>query len=191
VKRRGHPAIHAVVRANPGEANTHSVTVTLPKGELLDNAHIGTVCTRVQFAKEQCPSDSRLGEAEVTTPLLDQPLRGAVYLRSSEHDLPDIALDLRGQFDIEAVGRVDSVNGRLRTRFETVPDAPVSQIVLDLAGGDKGLLVNSETLCGAPKKATVRMVGQNGVTDNMKSRLEATCGSKARHKRRHRKKGVR
>ena len=49
-----------------------------------------------------------VGRALVTTPLLDKPLAGAVYLRSSEHELPDIALDLRGQFDIELVGQVGS-----------------------------------------------------------------------------------
>lgn len=46
VKRRGHPAIHAVFEAKRGEANTSRVSVTLPKGELLDNSHIGTVCKK-------------------------------------------------------------------------------------------------------------------------------------------------
>ena len=32
VKRRGHPAIHAVLTAQPGEANTRSVSVALPQG---------------------------------------------------------------------------------------------------------------------------------------------------------------
>ncbi len=51
VKRRGHPAIHATLTTKPGEANSRQVSVTLPKGELLDNSHIGTVCTRVDFAQ--------------------------------------------------------------------------------------------------------------------------------------------
>jgi hypothetical protein len=185
VKRLGHPAIHAVLEAKPGEANTRRASVTLPKGELLDNAHIETICTRVNFAQGTCPAGSLIGQAEVTTPLLDQPLRGSVYLRSSEHELPDIALDLKGQFNIEAVGQIDSVNGRLRTRFETVPDAPISRIVLDLTGGSKGLLVNSESLCDAPKKAMVRMTGQNGVTTEGKTSLQTSCGSKASHGRHH------
>ena len=162
VQRRGHPAIRAVLSAAPGEANLHSISVTLPKGELLDNAHIGTVCTRVQFAQKACPQNSQIGFAEVDTPLLDAPLSGPAYLRSSNHDLPDIALDLQGQFDIEAIGRVDSVKGRLRTSFETVPDAPVSEIRVNLSGGAKGLVVNSESLCGASKRATVRFQGHNG-----------------------------
>ncbi len=125
----------------------------LPKGEVLDNAHIGTPCTRVQFAAQNCPASSILGEAEATTPLLANPLKGNVYLRSSTKGLPNLVADLRGQFNIELVGRIDTVNhGALRTTFESVPDAPVSSFVLNLQGGSKGLLENSETLCGKPSE---------------------------------------
>jgi hypothetical protein len=185
VKRRGHPAIKAVFTAKPGEANTRKVSVALPKGELLDNAHIGTICTRPQFSAEACPADSIYGTAEATTPLLDQPLKGNVYLRSSNHELPDLVMDLRGQIDVELVGRVDTAKGgALRTTFYNVPDAQVSSFVLNLAGGAKGLLVNSESLCGKKaKKATVKMTGQNGAALETTTKLQADCGAKARHKR--------
>ena len=178
VERRGHPMIQAILETKPGEANTRRVSVTLPNGELLDNSHIGTVCTRGEFARHACPAASRIGEAEVTSPLLDRPLRGSVYLRSSSHQLPDIALDLRGQFDIEVIGRVDSFNARLRTIFETLPDVPASRVVVTLAGGQKGLVVNSEGLCGRDKRATVRMTGQNGVSLVRRPKVKAICGSK-------------
>jgi hypothetical protein len=184
VRRRGHPAIHGVLTSRPGEANPRRVSVTLPNGELLDNSHIGTVCSRVDFARNACPSASLVGTANVTTPLLDQPLTGSVYLRTSTHELPDLALDLNGQVDIEATARVDSVHGRLRANFETIPDVPFSRIVLNLAGGSKGLLQNTESLCGAEKRATVRMTGQNGARLATRTKLEADCGSRARHKRR-------
>ena len=82
-KRLGHPAIKATFTARPGEANTRSVQVSLPPGELLDNAHIGNICTRPAFKANNCPADSMLGTAEVTTPLLDRPLKGNVYLRAN------------------------------------------------------------------------------------------------------------
>ena len=185
LKRRGHPAITAVLNAQPGEANLKRTSVALPPGELLENAHIGNVCTRVQFAAESCPEASRLGTAEAVTPLLEQPLRGDVYLRSSDNELPDLVADLEGQIDIELAGRVDTTKGgSLRTTFETIPDAPVTQFTLKLLGGKKGLLVNSKSLCGKPKRAVARMTGQNGATFNTKPRLKVSCGSKsARHKR--------
>lgn len=183
LNRLGHPAIHAVVKAGPGEANTREVQVTLPPGELLDNSHLGTVCTRVQFAADTCPATSVIGHAVVTTPLLEQPLVGPAYLRSSAEGLPDLALKLKGQVEVDAIGRVDSVNERYRSTFKTVPDVPFSKIVLDLAGGSKGLLQNSESLCGRNRSASARMVGQNGAIFNARTKLELACGSKGRHKR--------
>jgi hypothetical protein len=180
VERRGHPAIRAVLTSRPGEANSRRISVTLPPGSLLDNAHIGTVCTRVAFAANACPASARIGRVSVTTPLLDRPLSGLAYLRSSRNDLPDIALDLEGQFDVEAIGRVDSVDARLRTTFETVPDVPISRVVLNLAGGRKGLIQNSVSLCGAVRRASVRMTGQNGVTVDRRTALDVPCGKKGR-----------
>jgi hypothetical protein len=185
VKRRGHPAIKATFTAQPGEANTRRVQVALPKGELLDNAHISSICTRPDFARDACPAGSKLGTAEASTPLLDTPLRGGVYLRTNPNrELPDMVLDLEGQFDIELAGKIDTVKGgALRTTFDGVPDAPVSSFVLNLAGGSKGLLQNSKSLCGKPKKATTKMTGQNGAVVKSKTKLQVACGGKARHKR--------
>jgi hypothetical protein len=187
--RRGHPAINAVFQAKPGEANSRFVSVLMPKGELLDNAHIGAVCTKVNFAADTCPASSQLGTAEAASPLLDEPLKGSVYLRSSTNELPDIAIALKGQVSFDLVGRVDSVNARLRTTFETVPDVPVSKFSLSLYGGKRGLLVNSESLCGRRSFAVVQTIGQNGAVVDSKSKLQTACGSKARHKRHSKKAG--
>ena len=176
VDRRGHPAIHAVLRTKPGEANSQKVSVTLPRGELLDNSHISTICTRVNFAADSCPPGSKIGSVTATTPLLDQPLSGGVYLRASSHRLPDMVLDLRGQVHIVLDARIDSVKGRLRTTFTSVPDTPVSTVSLHLTGGKKGLLENSEGLCGSSKRASVTMTGQNGMEMDTGVRLKTTCG---------------
>ena len=188
LNRLGHPAIKATFTAKAGEANTKSVQVALPANEILDNAHIGAPCTRPDFATNHCPASSLLGSAQVTTPLLDQPLKGNVYLRANPaHTLPDLVMDLEGQFDIELAGRIDSApNGGLRTTFETAPDAPLSSLVLNLAGGKKGLLQNSKSLCGKPKRFSARMTGQNGAVVNAQPKLDTSCGSKARHKRHRR-----
>jgi hypothetical protein len=183
LRRRGHPSIHAVLTAAPGEANIKRVQVKLPKGELLDNAHIGTACTKGQFDSNSCPAGSKLGTASVSTPFLSAPLTGSIYLRASKHELPDLALDLEGQVNFETVARIDSAGGGLRATFETVPDVPVSKINVDLVGGSKGLLQNSESLCGQSRKATTSMTGQNGARLDTKTLLRVSCSGKARHKR--------
>jgi hypothetical protein len=186
LNRRGHPAIHTTFTTQPGEANSKVISVALPKGEQLDNSHLGNVCTKVDFAADNCPAGSQIGTVEVETPLLDQPLKGFAYLRSSSQGLPDLALQLKGQVEVEAVAKIDSVNEGLRATFGNVPDIPFSKVTVSLAGGKKGLLQNSETLCGKVKKATTRLTGQNGQEINEKTKLQYSCG-KARHKRHHRR----
>ena len=90
-------------------------------------------------------------------------MQGPVYLRSSNHRLPDLVADLKGQVDVELSARIDSAKGgRLRANFASIPDVPVEKFVMNLQGGKKGLLQNSRPLCGKPKKAKVDMTGQNG-----------------------------
>ncbi len=186
-RRGGHPSLTAVATFKQGHANTKKAAVTLPKSAFLDQSHIRTVCTRVQFAAESCPKGSIYGFARAFTPLLDQPLRGPVYLRSSDNELPDLVADLRGQVRVELVGRVDSVGKGIRNTFEAAPDAPVSRFVLRMQGGPKGLLINSENLCRASKakrRATVKMDAHNGKVRDFRPLVKNSCGKKGRKGRR-------
>jgi hypothetical protein len=181
-KRTGHPALRAVVTEGvAGEANVAHASVALPHSEFLDQAHIGTVCTRVQFNEgggdgEKCPAASVYGRARAITPLLDQPLEGPVYLRSSNHKLPDLVAALNGQVNIDLDGRIDTDKaGGIRTTFETVPDAEVSKFVLEMKGGKKGLLVNSENLCRKPQRATAKILAQNGKNADQSPLIANDC----------------
>jgi hypothetical protein len=146
----------------------------------LAQEHIRTVCTRVQFAADSCPKGSVYGKAKAITPLLDQPLQGPVYLRSSDNKLPDLVVALRGPehlpIEIELAGRTDSRKGALRNTFDLVPDAPVSRFTLELFGGNKGLVVNSRNLCGGTQRATVEMEGQNGRLRDFRPVVGNGCG---------------
>jgi hypothetical protein len=163
-RRGGHPKLTATLTTRTGDANLKQVQVTLPKTEYLENAHIKTVCTRVQYAANQCPAQSIYGYARAWSPLLAQPLEGPVYLRSSSNKLPDLVASLNGQIHVDLDGRISSYKSQIRNTFENVPDAPVSKFVLTMQGGGKGLLVNNTQLCKAKPKATATFVGQNGKT---------------------------
>jgi hypothetical protein len=160
--RSRFPALRAVFTAPPGDANVRRAAVTLPHSEFLAQAHIRTVCTRVQLAARACPPDSVYGRAEATTPLLDQPLAGPVYLVPGGNELPDLLADLRGQVDIRLRGVVSSVKARIRTVFFPVPDVPVSEFTLTMQGGKKGLLENSRNLCARPSFSALDFEAQNG-----------------------------
>ena len=187
-KRAGNPALKATVTYPKGGsyANIASTAVTLPPTELVDNAHISDPCTKVQFFEgtlpgERCPPGSDIGFAKAETPLLAKPLEGPVYLRTGGgHKLPDIVAALNGQIDIALDGHVDQVKGGIRTTFETVPDAPVSNFTLTLDGGNKGLLQNNTNLCAHTLHVTADITGQNGKTDNQNPVLSTPCTKKKR-----------
>jgi len=174
-ERSDYPALTSVFRARSRDANLGRISVALPHSEFLAQEHIQTICTRVQFAAEKCPQRSVYGKVKAWTPLLDKPLKGPVYLRSSDHPLPDLVLSLRGAVDLTIPGRIDSKHGRIRVSFEAVPDAPVSKVVLQMKGGAKGLLTNSTDICLRRHRATVAMSAQNGRILSARPVLEARC----------------
>ena len=186
--RSAHPALSATVTYPKGAyANIASASVALPKSEFLAQNHIKTICTRVQFAANACPAGSIYGHAKATTPLLDKPLEGPVYLRSSSHKLPDLVAVLKGQIEVDLVGRIDSFHRGIRTTFEAVPDVPVSEFTLSLEGGKKGLLENSENLCRRPQHATAEFTGQNGKIHNIKPLVQNGCKKKPKKHKKHAK----
>jgi hypothetical protein len=187
-KRNKSPKLRAELKARGGDANIARASVALPHAIFLEQASLSKVCTRVQFAANNCPKKSVYGHARAFSPLLDKPLEGPVYLRSSNNTLPDMVAHLEGQIDIDLDGRIDSYKGGIRTTFDRVPDVPVSKFVLTLPGGKHGLLVASRNLCSKAVTAIVQLKGQNGKKANRHAKVRTPC--KAKHKKKkHKKQG--
>jgi hypothetical protein len=182
--RGAHPRLRTRMRMPQGGANIGSFSVALPHSEFLDQAHIKTVCTRVQFRAKECPAGSIYGQVKAITPILEEPLSGPIYLRSSDNPLPDMVAALKGPpslpVEVNAVGRIDSVNGGIRATFEAVPDAPVSEIVASFPGGKKGLIVNSTDLCQGTHRVTAKFNAQNGKAKTLRPALRSKCKGKGR-----------
>lgn len=178
--RGAHPALRGVLRARPHDANIGRAVVTLPHSAFLEQGHIRTICTRVQFRANSCPPGAVYGHATAISPLLDKPLSGPVYLRSSSRELPDLVIALHGIVDVNVVGHIDSPDGRIRTTFAAVPDAPLTRFVLTMQGSKKGLIVNSRNLCATPARAQVELTGQNGKTHNFNPAVRVNC---SKHRR--------
>ncbi len=198
-KRGGNPALTAVLTPRPGDANLGSTSVLLPHSEFIDNQHINNPCTRVQYNSGAgggagCPKKSVIGTVKAWTPLLDEPLQGKVYFRSNggARELPDAVLSLNGLFHIEQVGFIDSVRtgrerSRVRTRFLSVPDAPISRVVIHFFGGRRGLLENSSNLCARKQRARVTLLAQNGRRRAGEEAINTSCPKRRRsHHQRHR-----
>ncbi len=193
MRRGDFPALRAVLRMHGiGEAGIKRTEVVLPHSEFIANAHFNTICTRVVFKQgahpgEMCPKGSIYGHAVARTPILSEPLTGPVFLRSSEHKLPDVVASLHnGQIDVVLDGKVDSVKGRLRNTFESTPDAPVSSVVISLRGGKKGLFENSEDLCLHTFRAEANFTGHNGKEWDKHPKLKPLGCKKHRKRSKHR-----
>jgi hypothetical protein len=178
-KRGDYPALRVEVKPRSGDSNIARAQVALPPSEFLAQNHIETVCTKGQFAREACPGGSVIGHARAFTPLLDKPLEGNVYLRSSSGLLPDMVIALREPekgISIDLIGKIDSFHGGLRGTFNVIPDAPVTKFVMKLRGGRHGPIQNSENVCTATGKATLRFLAHNGLGMKGHLGLEVPCG---------------
>lgn len=176
--RNGHPRIDLEVRPRGGDANLRAATFDLPPGELLDTRRLGALCPR-NLPAESCPVASHLGLVNISSPLLPEPLSGPVILHAPSGSYPDFAVEVSGDgLHLRIHGRVGSApGGRLRIRLEGLPDIALSKASISLAGGRRGIVVNSAPLCAHPRRAAALLVGQNGKEHRLrpKLRLRGRC----------------
>ena len=162
-----------------GRATAHlkDTTVTLPAGLALNpSAAAGLgACSEAQAGylgnefpapnpvhfstvSAGCPPDSKLGTVEAITPLLDKPLKGAVYL-AAQRENPfgsDFALylvieDRETGIKATLAGKVspsESEEGRITSTFQNNPQVPVEDLSVDFFKGPNASLVNSD-VCGS------------------------------------------
>jgi hypothetical protein len=175
-KRGDYASLRVVVRPRPGDANIRSAQVTLPPSLFLEQGNIKTICTKARFASHSCPPGSIYGHVRAFTPLLEAPMEGPAYLRSSSHTLPDLVFALRGHgLEVDVAGRIDSFKGGIRGTFPTIPDAPVSKFVLTMKAGKRGVLVNAENLCGKTQLSTAKLIGHANRGWRLHPELKAEC----------------
>jgi hypothetical protein len=178
-KRRAFPQLRAAfVARGPEDSNLKEISVTIPHQEFLAQEHIEGICSKAQFNADSCPADSVYGSAVAYTPLLDEPLRGNVYLRSNpEHAIPDLVASLySGAVKIVLEGRIGpGKKGGIEAFFANLPDQPLSRFVMTLYGGKRGLLQNSADICAVPPVASVKALAQNNIGAVFTTKLRGKC----------------
>jgi hypothetical protein len=183
--RGGYPQLRATFAARgPRDSNLRRIEVEMPHAEFLAQNHIREVCSRVQFNARNCPKGSVYGSAVAYTPLLDEPLKGNVYLRSSTGKLPDLVADLySGAVRIIVEGHIGPTRqGGVDAFFDELPDQPIERFVMTLRGGRHGLLTNSTDICAAPPFASVSSIAQNNIGAKFNTVLRGTCKGKKKGK---------
>jgi hypothetical protein len=167
-----------------------AITVTLPNAFEIDQRHLGNICSEKELIEKQCAGRTAIGRATTKTPLLDEPLSGAVFAVSGSGGLPRLAFILNGQVDLAPRAYTDTVKGgRLRTTAPVIPDAPIGLFTLEIFGGKQGYLINTRSLCGKRiPMVQVSYRGHNGKRHQQRVKVKAACGKakKRRISRHHR-----
>jgi hypothetical protein len=180
-----------------GEANIHSVAVTLPKQLPARLTTIQQACTAVVFAVNpaSCPAGSNIGVATASTPILASPLSGPAYLVShGGAAFPDVVVILQGEgVTVDLTGSIDIKHGVTSSTFASVPDAPISSFQLTLPEGPHSGLAAvvpakaKGSLCGQSLKMPFTITGQNGAVLKQNVKIAVTGCAKAKKKAKHAK----
>jgi hypothetical protein len=179
------------------EANLQNTTVTLPAGVAVNPAAADglAACSEGEIALHEdveatCPEASKVGSVEITTPLLANPLRGAVYLAQQGNLLGNgsnpfgslvalylVAKDPQSGVLVKLAGEVhlDPVTGQLVTTFLNNPQVPFNSLTLDFFGGPRAALVNP-SLCGTYTTTTEMSPYSGGAAASPFSSFAITSG---------------
>ncbi len=162
------------VTQKPGEASIRKVELELPEVLPSRLPTLQQACTEQQFAKNPagCPEASFVGTATAHTPVLSAPLTGpAILVSHGGAAFPDLVFLLQGEgVHVELVGNTDikkeTRNGVVReitySKFEAVPDAPISSFETSLPSGPHSILTGYGNLCEESLAAPTTIVAQNG-----------------------------
>ena len=175
------------VASGPGQANIAKVDVSLPKQLPSRLTTLQKACAEAQFAADPagCPAGSVVGMATAHTPVLNVPLSGPAYLVShGGQAFPDLVLVLQGEgVKIELVGNTDIKDGVTYSKFEAVPDQPVSTFELKLPEGPHSILGTNlpakarYDLCGQNLAMPTTIAGQDGAVIKKTTKIAvAGCG---------------
>jgi hypothetical protein len=174
-------------------ANITRVKVDLPKQLPSRLTTLQKACTSKQFELNpaNCPKESKIGYAKVTTPLLPVPLEGpAIFVSHGNESFPSLTMVLQGYgVTVDLVGTTFiSKAGITSTTFKTVPDVPFNTFTLTLGQGKFSALAASVptkqhySLCGQTLNMPTEFLAQNGAKINQTTKIGVSGCKKAKKK---------
>lgn len=173
--------LHVTVTQPAGQANLRRVQVTLPSGVGVRLEGLGTICSAEQLAAVACPAASKVGGASAVTPLLGEPLKGAVHLvAGGTAQLPKLVTVLQGgglTIPLEMTTAI--TGGRIVATFASIPDVPLSAFDLDLPKGSRSVLESGKRWPCSGKALTVDYRAHSGARLKRSVPFASRCGRKA------------
>jgi hypothetical protein len=186
--KAGGASLTVKVSQKPGEANIHKVALTLPLALPARLTTLQKACTEAQFNANPagCPPGSFIGTAKAVTPVLGVPLTGpAILVSHGGAAFPDVVFLLQadergGTIRIDLDGKTDIKKGITHSRFETVPDAPITSFETILPQGPHSVLAATGNLCTSKLAMPTQLAGQNGSLVNQTTKITVTGCPKAK-----------
>ena len=177
-------SIETTLNYAPGQANTRSVLVQLPKQLPSRLTTLQKACLAATFEANPfaCPSGSFVGGARANTLLLPGKLTGpAILVSHGGESFPSLELVLQADgVRVIVVGKTDIKKGITTTNFATTPDAPVSSITVSLPLGPHSALATERlttNLCTAKLVMPTTITAQNGKQLKQNTVIQPTgCG---------------
>jgi uncharacterized repeat protein (TIGR01451 family) len=167
-----------------GEANVHSVAVTLPKQLPARLTTIQQACPEATFAANPatCPAGSMIGTATATTPILANPVVGPTYLVShGGAAFPNIVAVLQGEgVTVDLTGSIDIKKDVTSSDFATVPDVPIGTFEVNLPEGPHSGLAAvlpakaKGSMCDTSLTMPFTITGQNGAVVKENNKIAIT-----------------
>ncbi|HEU4462481.1 MAG TPA: hypothetical protein VFR75_07810, partial [Solirubrobacterales bacterium] len=114
--------------------------------------------TRFDMDPVGCPDASKIGTAQIETPLLEDPLPGAVYLAAQGDNPFGSLLAMYLVVEDEKTGTVvklpgevkpDAQTGQLTAVFDNNPQVPFTDLTLNFRGGGPRSTLATPDVCGA------------------------------------------
>jgi hypothetical protein len=156
--------------AGLASAEMKSAAITLPEGVGISlSAGNGLqACSEAQVGLGSsspitCPDAAKIGDVNVETPLLPNPLEGAVYLATPDENpfgsplaiylvakdpISGVAIKLAGQMD------ANPITGQLTIELRELPQLPIGELELHFFGGSRALL-STPPRCGSATTTSV------------------------------------
>ena len=181
-------SLRVLVKSASGQANIGKVDLQLPKQLPSRLTTLNKACTQAKFDANpaSCPEGSDIGTATALTPILNVPLSGPAYLVShGGAAFPDVEFVLQGEgVTIVLDGATEIKNNITSSRFESVPDAPISSFEADLNEGPHSIFGTNlpasakSSMCGQSLSMPTIITGQNGKQTKQTTKVAVT-GCKA------------
>ncbi|HEX5922625.1 MAG TPA: hypothetical protein VFY45_02260 [Baekduia sp.] len=177
-----------------GAADLRKAVVKLPAGMSVNPAAADGLqgCSTAQIDLEgsddpTCPSASKIGTVQIDTPLLGEPMTGAVYLAQPHANRFDSLLALylvaKGSgVTIKLPGRIeaDATTGQLTATFDNNPQLPFTRLRMQLNAGSRAQLALPNACGTYETQAELTSWGGQVARSTSRMTVDQNCDAAAR-----------